>query len=163
MAASTKTEGYTLRDPARALPRAPSDNPIMVPFDQIRSAADTATVARALNGRGVRVVTPPTKWQFAAYMFVRLPEIETKSRVIEIAVDVSKGELGVGWFFPETKEWISRQGIKVGSQFVRVIIPAGTKGGHLVFDNWNTTGPSEATIEMVTVLPTRISGEDASA
>lgn len=148
-------------EPPVNTPEASGESPSVLPIDSLR-VEDGATISPSADGRGVSLVTAPVRWSHAAYLPFALPDIDRVSRVVEVAIEVLRGEIGVGWAIREEKRWVARRGVAKGIYFIRLIVPAGTVGGDLVFDNWTSYGSAHAVIEAISVLPKRLTVGDVS-
>src|SRR5277367_86408 len=93
----------------------------------------------------VVLVTTAQRWAYAAQAKFEIPGIENCSRVIAVSLRVEAGVLGIGWLTANGRDWITQAsaGPDEASTEVRLVIPVGTIGGLLVFDNW-TAGSESA-------------------
>jgi len=108
----------------------------------------------AVQGRTVELTTAPGRGEFAAFAVVALPGIEMISRRIEVRIRVFAGLLTVGWFLQQEKRWITRRDAPAGDNLLQIIVPGGTRGGELIFQNNTEFGaPARALIEAITVYP----------
>jgi len=94
--------------------------------------------------------TPPQQWAYAASLRFSLPGIDKAEQVITVRLKVETGLMGIGWVSEDFSAWITRTSAKPTPEFqdVSLVIPAGTKGGALIFDNWTEGGlPARAVIQ----------------
>src|SRR5579864_2017645 len=105
-----------------------------IPLSVIRPAGGTVT---AQSG-GAIIETPVRQWTYGAQAEFYLPGIEDRPRLVTVALQVESGILGVGWLKADQSGWVARHSIEATGCAVEVplTIPAGTRGGKLVFDNW---------------------------
>src|SRR5579875_3271628 len=96
--------------------------------------------------------TPSQQWAYAASTCFPLPEIDKTEQVVKVRLKVETGVLGLGWVNEDNSAWITRTSAKPTPEFqdVSLVIPAGTKGGTLIFDNWTEGGlPARAVIQAI--------------
>jgi len=108
-----------------------------------------------LEVRGLRLTTPPHEGEFAAFCDVKAPAGTIGVRHIDIALEVLRGRLGVGWFQQGTKTWVGHLNVSQGKHIVQLSVPAAAiAAGQLIFQN-NTpdgAGTAEACIEAIFLL-----------
>src|SRR5216684_4973400 len=84
----------------------------------------------------VTLITDPGQWSFSAEANFLLPEIDRESCIVHIGLQMEDGVLGVGWLRQDRSDWVTRASASAsaGEAEVKLLIPAGTPGGTLVFD-----------------------------
>jgi hypothetical protein len=104
----------------------------------------------------VTLVTAPKQWAYSAEVRFDVPGIERDSRMLKIGLEVESGVLGVGWLREDEADWVTRASATRSAKELSLIIPAHTRGGKLVFDNW-TEGdePARGVIRSITIAATR--------
>ena len=75
--------------------------------------------------------------------------------MVAVDLEVEAGVLGIGWLTAGGQDWITRTsaGADAIQTEVRLVIPVGTIGGKLVFDNWTAGGePARGRIRKIEIL-----------
>src|SRR5579863_5208047 len=88
----------------------------------------------------------------AARAQIDLPGIAAGPCVVRTRIAVDSGTLGVGWLVGST--WIARACVEPaqGEIELELVVPAGTPGGALAFDNWTEDGrPARAVLRGIAV------------
>ena len=101
-------------------------------------------VSLTAGGDGAILVTSPQQWSYGAELNFEIPGIASHQRRLSIQMDVENGVLGAGWLSDDGSHWITRGALGQGDarRELTLVIPAGTRGGKLVFDNWTEGGMS---------------------
>jgi len=98
----------------------------------------------------IALETPSQQWAYAASLRFSLTGIDKAEQVITVRLKVETGLMGIGWVSEDFSAWITRTSAKPTPEFqdVSLVIPAGAKGGALIFDNWTEGGlPARAVIQ----------------
>lgn len=98
----------------------------------------------------IALETPSQQWAYGALLRFPLPGIEKAEQVVKVRLKVKTGIMGLGWVNEDNTAWITRTSARPTPEFqdVSLVIPAGTKGGALIFDNWTEGGlPARAVIQ----------------
>ncbi len=122
-----------------------------VPLTELRALDDGIV---ALRADVAVLVTPANQWAYAAEVAVPLPDIETEAQMIKVKVSVPSGVLGMGWLQHDETAWVTRTSVSSPTaKESELIIPAGTRGGKLVFDNWSEGDkPAIGIVESISVI-----------
>lgn len=98
----------------------------------------------------IALETPAQQWAYGAMVRFPLPGIDKAEQVVKVRLKVETGIMGLGWVNEDNSAWIIRTSAKPAPEFqdVSLVIPAGTEGGALIFDNWTEGGlPARALIQ----------------
>jgi organic radical activating enzyme len=109
----------------------------------------------AAEGESTRLVTTDERYQYAAQVELDLPGIEDQSRKLRLRVRVLSGVLGAGWLRQDGLDWDARGSAAPATDSCEIglVVPVGTSGGRLVFDNWTEGGsPCVANIESIEIV-----------
>jgi hypothetical protein len=102
----------------------------------------------------ITLITAPGQWTYGAEARFDIPGIESESRIVRIGLEVESGVLGLGWLREDQTAWVTRAAAIANSdeKELTLIIPARTRGGKLVFDNWTGSfKPARAVIRSITI------------
>jgi predicted O-methyltransferase YrrM len=112
-----------------------------------------ASMGVETNGR--RLQTDPRQWAYSAQADLNIPGIENESRILKISLVVERGVLGVGWLRSDGSAWVVRgfASKRLEPYELKLVLPAQTPGGKLIFDNWTEGGePAHAVIYQIQVI-----------
>jgi|SRR5581483_9279945 len=96
----------------------------------------------------------PHQYHFSAAAQFQLAGISERSRRIEVALTVLSGRIAVGWYVRDAHEFAVKESAGRGKHIVDLIVPAGTRGGQLIFQN-EAASASRVLIEAIAILPNR--------
>lgn len=132
------------------------------PIEQQQEASHRTVPIWKLKPVGVGVVwvkqgaialeTPSQQWAYGASAHFPLPGIDKAEQVVKVRLKVEAGIMGLGWVNEDNSAWITRTSAQPTPEFqdVSLVIPVGTKGGTLIFDNWTEGGlPARAVIQAI--------------
>jgi hypothetical protein len=126
-----------------------------IPLSRIASLGQASVT---IHPDAVTLVTAPEQWAYSAEAKFDVPGIESESRILKIGLEVESGVLGVGWLHEDQADWVTRASATGGrgAKELSLLIPAHTRRGKLVFDNW-TEGdePARGVIRSITILENR--------
>jgi len=125
---------------------------IDVPLSRLEPLGDGSVITRK---DAVILVTSSSQWAYSAEAEFELPAAEQKARMVEVRLRVQSGTIGVGWLRQDGSSWIERASCNSSrSTKLDLLIPAGTLGGKLVFDNWTEGGePAVGVLEGIQIAP----------
>ena len=120
-----------------------------VPLARI-AALHEGTIGAQLEG--VAFVSDSHQWAYSAEAEFSIPGIESDSRMLKIGLELESGILGVGWLHDNQTDWVAYASATRGAKEVRLMIPAHTRVGKLVFINWTEGGkPARGIIRSITI------------
>jgi len=125
------------------------EDSVSIPLELLKRSGESVL---AWHAEGMSLITVPRLYSFGAYLPFELPDFGTDAVTVEVAINVEKGEIGVGWFDPDRKDWVSRETAMLGKSTVQLVVPANSPG-QLIIDNRSADGPSHVIIEAITMLP----------
>jgi MoaA/NifB/PqqE/SkfB family radical SAM enzyme len=102
----------------------------------------------------VALVTDPRQWAYSAEAEIDIPGVESESSIVKIRVEVESGVLGVGLLREDESAWVARASATEGpiARELRLSVPAQTRSGKLVFDNWTEGGkPARGLIRSIKI------------
>jgi hypothetical protein len=110
----------------------------------------------SIDGNSLILMTDPRLWAWSAQIQFEIPEIDRSPRAIAVGLEVERGTLAIGWLQADEQEWIAQSSAtpSVGATILRVVVPAGTLGGKLVFINWTAGGePALGRVTSIEIMP----------
>lgn len=123
-------------------------------YVQIKSH-NAATIS--FSDARVLLQTDPRQWSFSAEAAVSL-DPSCKSHLILVEVEVSEGELGVGWISADRVRWVTRTSAKAGDGAIKLQLSLSQEetDGCLIFDNWTPSNkPAIAVLHSITIIGNR--------
>jgi Phytanoyl-CoA dioxygenase (PhyH) len=109
---------------------------------------------------GVALVSDPRQWAYSAEATFDVPGIESERRTVRIELEVESGVLGIGWLIEDGSAWAARASATPGATAVDLVIPAQTRCGKLIFENWTEGGePAFGIIRSMKIIAARSSKE----
>jgi len=123
----------------------------VIPLSEIKAVLKGRLTAK--NGT-IHLVTDPGLWAYSAVAAVALPGIEQRARTIRVRLKMRFGRIGMGWEMADGTGWTARSAVQTvrTPQEVKLVVPAGTIGGKLIFDNWTAGGkPAEVVIQNIAI------------
>jgi hypothetical protein len=123
-----------------------------VPLSRVAPVGKASVISHL---QAITLVTAPEQWAYSAEAKFDVPGIESESRILKIGLEVESGVLGVGWLQEDQADWVTRASATPESSQKELILvlPAQTRGGKLVFDNWTAGGkPARGVIRSITIV-----------